>query len=120
MTRSSLPAALRVGADGLYAAEAATGLIIARATWLAREDFARFIHHGAGTAAIDWEAAIGTLDVGGSPARAGTENAPPRGQPRRPGARQPRRTPLHGGCPPASVAWAFPPERASRTHDPVH
>jgi hypothetical protein len=40
MTASSLPA-LRAGADGLYAFEAATGLIIAHASWLAREDFAR-------------------------------------------------------------------------------
>ena len=33
--------------------------------WISRDDFAPFIHHGAGTAAIDWEAAIGTLDSGG-------------------------------------------------------
>jgi hypothetical protein len=39
VTASSLPAALRAGADGLYALEAATGLIIAHASWLAREDF---------------------------------------------------------------------------------
>jgi len=49
MTASSLPAALRAGADGLYAIEAATGLIIAHASWLAREDFARFIHVRPGT-----------------------------------------------------------------------
>ena len=46
MTASSLPAALRAGADGLYALEAATGLIIAHASWLAREDFTRFIYVG--------------------------------------------------------------------------
>jgi hypothetical protein len=40
------------------APQAATGLIIARGTRLARDDFACFIHHGTGTAAIDWEAAI--------------------------------------------------------------
>ena len=37
MTASSLPAALRAGAGGLYAIGAATGLIIARASWLARQ-----------------------------------------------------------------------------------
>ena len=41
MTALSLLAALRAGADGLYALESATGLIIAHASWLAREDFAR-------------------------------------------------------------------------------
>jgi hypothetical protein len=46
MTASSLPAALRAGADGRYALEAATGLIIAHPSWLAREDFARFIPLG--------------------------------------------------------------------------
>jgi hypothetical protein len=39
MTASSLPAALRAGAEGLYALEAATGLIIAHGTWLERDDF---------------------------------------------------------------------------------
>ena len=65
MTASSLPAALRASADGLHALEAATGLIITHASWLAREDFARFIHVGTsindpGTwlASFDWEAAI--------------------------------------------------------------
>jgi hypothetical protein len=66
MTASSLPAALRAGAEGLHALEAATGLIIAHGTWLARGgDFGGFIHHGAGTAAIDWEAAIDALLGGG-------------------------------------------------------
>jgi hypothetical protein len=46
MTASPLPAALRAGADGLYPPEAATGLIIARASWAAREDFACFIPIG--------------------------------------------------------------------------
>ncbi|SRR6266851_173369 len=74
MTASSLPAALRAAADGLYALEAATGLIIAHASWLAREDFTRFIHVGTsisdpGTelASIDWEAAIRALDAGELP-----------------------------------------------------
>jgi hypothetical protein len=39
MTALSLPTALRAGAEGLYTLEAATGLIIAHASWLAREDF---------------------------------------------------------------------------------
>jgi hypothetical protein len=47
--------------------EAATGLIIAHGTWLAREDFTRFIHHGSGTAAIDWEAATSAMDSGELP-----------------------------------------------------
>ena len=36
-----------------------------------RPDFACFIHHGAGTAAIDWEAAITALDAGMLPSSAG-------------------------------------------------
>ena len=39
MTASPLPAALRAASQGLYAIEAATGLIIAHGTWLARDDF---------------------------------------------------------------------------------
>jgi hypothetical protein len=46
MTASSLPAALRAAAEGLYVIEAATGLIIAHGTWLGRPDFGRFIEHG--------------------------------------------------------------------------
>src|SRR5216683_687505 len=78
MTASSLPAALRGAAGGLYAIEAATGLIIAHASWLAREDFTRFIHVGTsisdpGTelASIDWEAAIRALDAGELPSSGG-------------------------------------------------
>jgi hypothetical protein len=70
-------------------AKAATGLIIARASRLAREDFARFIRVGAsindpGTklASIDWEAAISALDAGELPSLGRAENAPPRSQPR--------------------------------------
>jgi hypothetical protein len=77
MTASSLPAALRAGADGLYALEAATGLIMARASWLAREDFARYIDAGIGItdprtemASIDWEATISALDAGELPSSA--------------------------------------------------
>jgi hypothetical protein len=71
MTASSLPAALRAGAEGLYALEAATGLIIAHGTWLEREDFACLIRRGTGTAAIDWEAAISALDGGRLPSSGG-------------------------------------------------
>jgi hypothetical protein len=71
MTASSLPAEIRAAAEGLYTLEAAAGLIIAHGTWLGRDDFARFIHHGTGTAAIDWEAAIGALDIGELPSSAG-------------------------------------------------
>jgi hypothetical protein len=70
MTPSSFPAALRAAADGVYALEAATGLIIANGTWLARDDFARFIHRGAETAAIDWEARSAHSTQGNCPARA--------------------------------------------------
>jgi hypothetical protein len=37
MTAPSLPAALRAAAEGLYALEAATGLVIPHGTWLARD-----------------------------------------------------------------------------------
>ena len=67
MTASSLPAALRAGAEGLYTLEAATGMIIAHGTWLSRDDFIRFIYHGARTSAIDWETAIDALDAGELP-----------------------------------------------------
>jgi hypothetical protein len=46
-------------------------LTIAHGTWLGRDDFASFIHHGTGTAAIDWEAAITALDAGLLPSSAG-------------------------------------------------
>jgi hypothetical protein len=71
MITSPLTAALHASAEGICTLEAATGLIIAHGTWLARDDFARFIRHGAGTAAIDWEAAIGALDAGRLPSSAG-------------------------------------------------
>jgi hypothetical protein len=71
MTASPLSSALRAGADGLYALEAATGLVIAHGSWLIREDFARFIHRGAGTAAIDWTAAMTALDEGSLPGSGG-------------------------------------------------
>src|SRR5712691_3356570 len=86
-----LPAALRAAARGLCTVEAAAGLIITHGTWIGRDDFARFIHHGTGTAAIDWEAAIGALDIGELPSCRGEADATAGSQPRRPGTRQPRR-----------------------------
>jgi hypothetical protein len=71
MTVLSLPAALRADAEGLYALEAATGLIITHGTWLERDDFSCFIRHGNGAAAIDWEAAITALDADSIPSSAG-------------------------------------------------
>jgi hypothetical protein len=78
MTTSPLQDALRAGADGRYALEAGTGLIIAHESWPAREDFGRFIHVGTsitvpGTelASIDWEAAITALDAGEFPSSSG-------------------------------------------------
>ncbi|MGH3251886.1 MAG: hypothetical protein ACRDOI_37530 [Trebonia sp.] len=78
MTTSTLTDALRAGAEGLYTAEAAAGLIIAHGTWLARGDFARFVHVGSSIAepgiqlaSIDWEAAITALDAGDLPGSSG-------------------------------------------------
>jgi hypothetical protein len=65
MTAPPLPAALRAGAAGLYTLEAVAGLIIAHGTWLTRDDFTCFVEHGTGTAAINWEAAVATLETGG-------------------------------------------------------
>jgi len=71
MTAPSLPAALRAGAAGLYALEAAVGLIIAHGTWLTRDDFTCLIEHGIRTAAIDWEAAACALETGDLPCSGG-------------------------------------------------
>jgi hypothetical protein len=75
MPDSTLPAALRACAHGIYTLEAAAGLIIDHATWLDRTDFARLIHSGPGSeatmAAIDWPAAVTTLSTGGLPCSAG-------------------------------------------------
>jgi predicted hotdog family 3-hydroxylacyl-ACP dehydratase len=71
MTAPSLPAALRAGAQGLYALEAAAGLVIAHGTWLTREDFQDHIHHGTGLASIDWEAVARSLATGALPSSAG-------------------------------------------------
>jgi hypothetical protein len=76
LTRRSEPAlaqALRAGADGLPAAEAAAGLLIA-SPWPRRHDFARFVHTATsitdGTtelAHVDWTAAITALNAGDLP-----------------------------------------------------
>jgi hypothetical protein len=73
MTALPLTVALRAGAEGLYTLEAAAELILAHGTWLGREDFQHFIHHGQGTAAIDWEAAISALGAGGLPSSGGEQ-----------------------------------------------
>jgi hypothetical protein len=80
MTPPSLPAALRACASGLYAAEAAVGLLIAHARWLDRDDFTLFIHAGsritdpaADMAAIDWPAAITALNAGEPPSSSGEQ-----------------------------------------------
>jgi len=78
MTDPQLQAALRAAADGLYALEAGTGMILAHGTWPAREDFRCFIHvadsitdPGTELASIDWEAAISALDAGEFPSSSG-------------------------------------------------
>lgn len=73
MTIPPLANALRAGAEGLYTLEAAAELIIAHGTWIGRGDFASFVHHGAGTAAIDWADAISALDSGRLPGSAGEQ-----------------------------------------------
>lgn len=65
MTDSPLQDALRAGADGLYAPEAGTGLVIAHRCWTERRDFGCFIQRGTATAAI------AALDAGLLPSSAG-------------------------------------------------
>lgn len=79
MTTSSLAAALRACAAGLYPLEAGVGLLIAHDTFLHRGDFtSRFVFHGTsisdGTtsmAAIDWDAATTALAAGELPCSGG-------------------------------------------------
>ena len=76
MTASSLPAALRACAAGIYTHEAGLSLLIANRTFLSRDDFtSRFIIRdtAAGMAAIDWAAAIGALDAGQIPCSGGEQ-----------------------------------------------
>lgn len=74
MTGQQLQAALHAGAEGLYALESGTGLLLAHGTWPAREDFRCFIHiadsntsAGSELASTDWEAVIAALDAGECP-----------------------------------------------------
>jgi len=78
MTDQQLQAALRAGAEGLYALESGTGLLLAHGTWPASEDFRCFIHvadsitdPGIELASINWEAAINALDAGEFPSSSG-------------------------------------------------
>jgi len=75
VTPVSLPAALRACASGIYAAEAATGMLITHAAWLDRDDFSQFIHAdpAAEMAAIDWAAAIAALTAGEMPSSNGEQ-----------------------------------------------
>jgi hypothetical protein len=73
----ALAEALRANARGLYAAEAATELLIG-SPWLHRADFTRFVHTGTyaaedatAIADIDWASAINALDAGDLPCSAG-------------------------------------------------
>jgi hypothetical protein len=78
ITPTCLPAALRAHAEGTHACEAATELLIAHGSWLRRGDFlARFVHTspgpagGTSVAAVDWPAAIISLDAGYLPCSSG-------------------------------------------------
>ena len=78
MTTTSLTAALRACASGIYALEAGVGPLIANGTFLHRDDFTtRFILSGAspasGTrmAAVDWDAATTALAAGELPCPGG-------------------------------------------------
>ena len=69
-----LAAALRAGARGLYAAEAAVELLIGHGRWLERADFVElFVETDVGLsddtpmAWVDWEAAVAALAAGGLP-----------------------------------------------------
>ena len=75
MTSNSLAQALRACASGIYAAEAAAGMLIAHATWLDRDDFRQFIHADAeaGMAAIDWPAVTSALTEGRIPSSNGEQ-----------------------------------------------
>jgi len=75
MTPASLAQALRACASGIYAAEAATGMLIAHAAWLDRDDFTQFIHADTATemAVIDWTAAITALAAGELPSSNGEQ-----------------------------------------------
>ena len=76
MTTDDLTTALGAYAGGLLPLEAGVSLLISNGTFLQRDDFtSRFIQHGTTcgtpTAAIDWDAAITTMNSGGLPCSAG-------------------------------------------------
>ena len=76
MTASSLPAALRACAAGIYTHEAGVSLLIANRTFLSRDDFtSRFITRdtATGMATIDWAATIAALDAGEIPCSGGEQ-----------------------------------------------
>jgi hypothetical protein len=80
MTRHLLPAALRAGAAGLLAPEAAVNLLIGHRYWLTRPDFAGEyidtfpgITDGTAMAAVCWPEAVAALDRG-QLAGSGSEN----------------------------------------------
>lgn len=72
-----LDGALRVGAAGLYCAEAGTELLITHRSWLLRGDFGPFIICPAPragqepAASVDWQAAVTALEAGGLPCSSG-------------------------------------------------
>ena len=81
MTDPQLQVALRAGAEGLYALEAGTGLLLVHGTWADREDFRCFVHvadsitdPGTELASIDWEAAITALIGGEFPSSSGEKH----------------------------------------------
>lgn len=79
MTTDDLAAALHACAAGYYPLEAGVALLTSNGAFLHRDDFiSRFIEHGTSIsdgvtsmAAIDWEAAITALHVGGLPCSGG-------------------------------------------------
>ena len=80
MTRHLLPAALRAGAAGLLAPEAAVNLLIGHRYWLTRPGFAGEyigtfpgITDGTAMAAVCWPEAVAALDRG-QLAGSGSEN----------------------------------------------
>ena len=75
MTGANLAQALRTCTSGIYAAEAAVGMLIVHGAWLDRPDFRQFIHAEpeAGMAAIDWPAVTAALAEGRMPSSNGEQ-----------------------------------------------
>ncbi len=113
MTDPELQSALRAGADGLYALEAGTGMILAHGTWPAREDFQYFVHvaDSITAPAPNWPASTGREQsppstAASSPAPAG-RNACSGSQPASP-ATSPSNsaTPSPGSITATSASWS--------------